>query len=175
MPIDFRKISEAPKTALLLVEDPERRRILEQFLDSTGKLVEAAARDAVQELVDEINAQLAPGAKLRLVQEGTGLSPEVVALGEERGKGWSLRIDGDVISKVLVRMPSDIKERASESAQKAGMSLNNWTVSILEKAVDSLRQYQTQDQRDESGGSSGTANRTEEEAADDETKQRDDP
>ena len=112
LPIDFRKIADAPKAALFLVEDPERRQILAQFLDNTGTLVEAAARDAVQDLVDEINAQLAPGAKLRLVQEGTGLKPEVVALGEERGKGWSLRIDGDVISKVLVRMPFDIKDRA---------------------------------------------------------------
>ena len=72
MPFDLRRIADAQKKALALVEDAERRRVLEQFIESSGPLVEAAARDALQYLADEINAQIAPGARLRLVQEGTG-------------------------------------------------------------------------------------------------------
>ena len=159
MPIDFREIANASKKALNLVDDPERRHILEQFVDSTGPLVEAAARDAFLNLLDEINAQLAPHVRLRLVQEGTGLAADVITLGEERGRGWTLRFDGDTISKVLVRMPSNVKERATESAQRAGMSLNNWTVDILERALENLRQRQSRSEEPErtSGGEGGNS------------------
>ena len=49
-------------------------------------------------------------------------------------------IDSDSISKVLVRMPSEVKEMAADAAQKAGTSLNSWTVNILERALISLRE-----------------------------------
>jgi hypothetical protein len=40
-------------------------------------------------------------------------------------------------------MPSGVKERATESAQRAGVSLNSWTVDILERALENLRQRQS--------------------------------
>lgn len=142
MPMDLREIADAPRKALTMVEDSDRRRILERFLETTAPLVEAAARDQLQQLVDEINAQLAPHARLRLIQEGTRLSPDIIPLLGETGRGWTLRFDNDTISKVLVRMPSSIKELATESAQRAGVSLNSWTVNILERALENLRQHQ---------------------------------
>ena len=142
MPVDLRTIAEAQRKSLSLVENPERRRTLEQFIESSGPLVEAAARDALQVLVEEINAQLAPGARLRLIQEGTKVVPEIVFLGEEVGKGRTLAVDSDSISKVLVRMPSDVKAMAAEAARKAGTSLNGWTVNVLERALVSLRERQ---------------------------------
>jgi hypothetical protein len=155
MPVDFRDIANASKKALDLVDDPERRRILEQFVDSTGPLVEAAAREAFQELLDEIDAQLAPHMRLRLVQEGPRLVADVVTLGEERGRGWTLRLDGDTVSKVLLRMPSNVKSRATESAKRAGVSLNSWTVDILERALENRRQRQPRPEDPESRASGG--------------------
>lgn len=155
MPIDFRDIANASKKALDLVDDPERRRILEQFVDSTGPLVEAAARDAFQELLDEIDSQLAPHVRLRLIQEGTRLVVDVVTLGEERGRGWTLRLDGDTVSKVLLRMPSNVKSRATESAKRAGVSLNSWTVDILERALENRRQRQPRPEEPGSRASDG--------------------
>ncbi len=143
MAIDFHDIANASKKALNLVDDTERRRMLEEFVESTGPLVEAAARDAFQNLLDEINEQLAPHARIRLIQEGTRLAAEVVTLGEERRRGWTLHVDSDTISKVLLRMPSGVKDRATESAQRAGVSLNSWTVDILERALENLRQRQS--------------------------------
>ena len=150
MSIDLRGIAEAPKRALNLVDDPEKRRILEQFLDSTGPLVEAALRDALQGFVREVNTQLAPQARLRLVQEGTRLIPDVVALGEETMRSMTRRLDNEEVAKVLVRMPSNVKSRASEAAQKAGTSLNSWTVSILERALINLRDRQQRTEQSES-------------------------
>ena len=142
MPFNFRRITEAQKKALALVENPETKRTLEQFLESSGPLVESATRDELQVLVEEINSQLAPGARLRLVQEGTKVVPEIVSLGEDIGRGRPIVIDSDSISKVLVRMPSDVKTMAADAAQKAGTSLNSWTVNIMERALVNLKEHQ---------------------------------
>ena len=160
MAIDFHDIANASKKALNLVDDSERRRMLEEFVESTGPLVEAAARDAFHRLLDEINEQLAPHARIRLIQEGTRLAAEVVTLGEERRRGWTLHVDSDTISKVLLRMPSSVKDRATESAQRAGVSLNSWTVDILERALENLRQRQSGAEQPE-----GRANEDDEKAS----------
>ena len=152
MPIDLREIAEAPKSALDLVEDAGRRRVLEQFMESTRAMTEMAARAALQQLVDEVNVQLAPQARVRLVQEGSQLVPEVVTLGEEKGGGWTLRLDGDEIARVLVRMPSNVKERAGEAAKRAGMSMNNWTVTVLERALANLRQRRPEGEGEDKPG-----------------------
>ena len=152
MPVDLRTIAEAQKKALALIENPERRQILEHFIESSGPLIESEIRDALQILVKEINAQLAPGARLRLVQEGSTVVPEIVFLGDEARKERPLSSDNDSISKVLVRMPSDVKAKAADAAQKAGTSMNNWTVSVLERALVSLRDRQEKSSSSEDPG-----------------------
>ena len=142
MPFDLHKIVEAQKKALALVENPEKREALERFLESSGPLVESAARDAIHELIEELNDQLAPHARVRLVQEGSKVVAEVVSLADEIGKGRTVLIDGDSISKVLIRMPSEVKTMAADAAQRAGTSLNSWTVNVLERAVVNLRERQ---------------------------------
>ena len=142
MPFDLRRIVEAQKKALDLIENPERREALERFLESSGPLVESAARDALHDLVEEINGQLAPHARVRLVQDGSKVLPEVVSLAEDIGKGRAVVIDSDSISKFLVRMPSEVKVMATEAAQRAGTSLNGWTVTVLERALVNLRDRQ---------------------------------
>lgn len=142
VPFDLRKIVEAQKKALALVENPEKRETLERFLESSGPLVESAVRDALYELVEEMNGQLAPHARVRLVQEGSKVVAEVVSLADEMKKGRTVLIDGDTISKVLIRMPSEVKTKAADAAQKAGTSLNTWTVNVLERAVVNLRERQ---------------------------------
>jgi len=138
--LDLRKIVDAQKKALALVENPERREALERFLESSGPLVESAVRDALHEMVEDMNAQLAPYSRIRLVQEGSKMVAEVVLLSDEIGKGRTVLIDGDTVSKVLLRMPSEVKARATEAAQRAGTSLNSWTVTVLERAVVNLRE-----------------------------------
>jgi hypothetical protein len=142
MPFDLRRIVEAQKKALALVENPEKREAMERFLESSGPLAESATRDAIHEMVEEMNAQLAPHARVRLVQEGSKLLPEVVSLTEEIGRRRTVVIDSDSISKVLVRMPSEVKSKAMEAAQRAGTSLNSWTVSVLDRALSNLRERQ---------------------------------
>lgn len=70
MPLDYHSIADVPKRALNLVEDCEKRNMLEEFLYSTRPLVEAAAREALQTIAKEINLQLPAQYRLRLIQEG---------------------------------------------------------------------------------------------------------
>ena len=67
---------------------------------------------------------------------------DVVPLAEDISRGRSAVFDGNTISKVLVRMPSDVTSMAAEAAQKAGTSLNNWTVTVLERALVNMRARQ---------------------------------
>ncbi len=160
MPFDYREISQATRKALVLIEDPERRRIIEEFLDSTAPLVEVATSEALQALMEEINAQLGPQNRIRLFQEGTRVVAEVLPMTEEHIRARIERMEGETISKLLVRMPSSIKERATESARRAGVSLNSWTVSILERTVENLKTSQPGNQaaktNDSNSGESGT-------------------
>ena len=143
MPFDFRRIVEIQKKALVLIDNPEKRESLEQFLESTGPLVESAARESLYEIVEEINTQLAPHTRIRLLQEGQMIMPDVVSLLENMSRGRAMSASSEVASKVLVRMPSEVKTRATEAAQKAGTSLNNWTVTVLERALSNLRDRQS--------------------------------
>ena len=165
MPFDYHSIADAPKRALNLVEDCEKRNMLEEFVDSTRPLVESAAREALQTIAEDINLQLPPQLKLRLIQGGSRLMAEVVSTSEAPSSTRMGRFDGDYISRVLVRMPSAVKERAAESAKRAGISLNSWTVSTLERALENVRQYQTQEQP-----KNGVADRKKHAAEDSETE-----
>ena len=149
MPFDYREIALASKKALVLVEEPERRRILEEFVDSTASLVEVATREALQSLIEEINVQIAPHNRLRLFQEGTRLVAEVLPTSEGPIRARIERKEGETIAKLLVRMPSGVKERATESARRAGVSLNSWTVSILERTLENLKPVQSENQSTE--------------------------
>lgn len=140
MAVQLNTVTESLGRTLGLVEDPERRALLQNFVDSAGPLAEAAALQALHQMVGEINALLAPHSRVRLFQESGAWRPEVITT--EDDSQWRIRIDGDAISRVLIRMPSEVKERASEAARRAGTSMNAWTVRTLERALENLRQRQ---------------------------------
>ena len=124
------------------MEDPQRRELLAHFVDSAGPLAEAAALQALHQMVSEINALLAPQARVRLFQEAGAWVPEVITTESDSSAEWRIHLDRDAISRVLIRMPSEVKERASEAAKRAGTSMNAWTVRTLERALENLRQRQ---------------------------------
>ena len=75
MPFDLREVANAQKRALALVESPERRRMLEEFLENSGPLVETAARDALQELVNEITPRSHRAAEYVLCRKAPASCP----------------------------------------------------------------------------------------------------
>ena len=85
MPFDLTQISEAQNKALALTDEIGRRRLLEDFVEVCRPLLEVAVCNTLQELLEDINTQLATMARLRLVQEGSRLVPQIVATGDEAG------------------------------------------------------------------------------------------
>lgn len=142
MAVQLNTVTESLGRTLALVEDPQRRELLQNFVDSAGPLAEAAALQALHQMVSDINALLAPHARVRLFQEAGAWTPEVITTDDDSGAEWRIHLDRDAISRVLIRMPSEVKERASEAAKRAGTSMNAWTVRALERALENLRQRQ---------------------------------
>ena len=159
MAVHLHTVTESLGRTLALVEDPQRRALLQHFVDSAGPLAEAAALQALHQMVGEINVLLAPQARVRLYQEAGAWVPEVITTENDSGAEWRIHLDRDAISRVLIRMPSEVKERASEAAKRAGTSMNAWTVRTLERALENLRQRQqtegTSSPPETSGGPSG--------------------
>ena len=135
MAVHLNTVTESLGRTLALVEDPQRRALLQHFVDSAGPLAEAAALQALHQMVGEVNALLAPQARVRLFQEAGAWVPEVITTEDDSGAAWRIHLDRDAISRVLIRMPSEVKERASEAAKRAGTSMNAWTVRTLERAL----------------------------------------
>ena len=85
MSFDLSRISDAQKRALVLIDSSDKRQVLDQFIQVRGPLVVEAVLSGLHELADEINTQLGSRARLRLVQEGNRLLPEIVPSSDEAG------------------------------------------------------------------------------------------
>lgn len=80
--IDYREVSMAGTDLLRLVDDGERRKVLDSFLVLQAPLIEEAIRAQIEELVDEVNAQLPEPYGLRLVHEDRFDFPELTGVEE---------------------------------------------------------------------------------------------
>ena len=69
----------SPKRVLSLVDDPERRQMLEEFIDCSVPFVQVAVLEAFQSLVQEVNSQLLPAASVSLVDQSGRISVELVS------------------------------------------------------------------------------------------------
>ena len=144
MSIKLGEISKSFSIGLALVEDAQKRQFIGEFLAATAPIVEKVASDQIQMFVSDINSQLNPHAKVELIFEGGNLMPKVTNLGDDIKSRRSYIEGRENISRFLVRMPAAVKQRASDAAHKAGISLNNWTVTVLERAVENLKENRTQ-------------------------------
>lgn len=80
--IDYREVSMAGASLLQLVDDGKRRKALDNFLVQQAPLVEEAMRAQIEDLIDEINAQLPAPYGLRLVHEDHFDFPELTGVEE---------------------------------------------------------------------------------------------
>ena len=86
MAVHLNTVTESLGRTLALVEDPQRRALLQHFVDSAGPLAEAAALQALHQMVGEVNALLAPQARVRLFQEAGAWVPEVIATEDDSAR-----------------------------------------------------------------------------------------
>ncbi|MEU1781442.1 MULTISPECIES: hypothetical protein [Streptomyces] len=105
--------------------------------------LEAAARltllDALSAAMDEVTRELAPGSvDVRL----RGLDPDFVVTPPPAGPFKTQTqppADGDeggTTARVNLRLPTHLKARAEEAANRDGLSVNAWLVRAVSAAVD---------------------------------------
>jgi hypothetical protein len=139
MPSEFRTeaVFDAFKQPLALIEDDERRRAIERYLEAARTPVERAVFDVLSELVQSLDERVAEHYRVRLAYRPGGLALEVeerVQNGEQ--EQWSA-LEGDV-EKITIRIPAELKELATQAAARAGTSANTWFVKALGRALRNI-------------------------------------
>ncbi|HXF52182.1 MAG TPA: hypothetical protein VNM43_10925 [Dehalococcoidia bacterium] len=134
-------IFDALKQPLALVEDEDRRRTLERYVDAARIPLERAVFDLLSAVVDEINAAIKDRYEARLTYRPGGLSLEVrpTASAEEPEIAWSLG-EGEV-EKITIRIPAELKDLVVQAATRAGTSLNSWFVRTLAQAIRDVERH----------------------------------
>lgn len=125
---------DALKQPLGLIDNDERRRQIETYIDAARVPLERAVNDLMSQLVQSIDEQVSEHYRIRLAYRAGGLALEV----EERtGNGDETRwasLEGD-IEKITIRIPAELKDLATQAAQRGGTSANSWFVKALARAL----------------------------------------
>jgi hypothetical protein len=128
-------IFEALKGPLGLIDNPERRKQIENYIETARVSLERSVFDLLSKFADTVNGEVAAHYEIAL-----GYRPGVLNLDVRRrepsepvSEAWSTA-DGEV-EKITIRIPAELKELATDSAIKAGLSANSWFVRVLARAL----------------------------------------
>ncbi len=133
-------VFDALKQPLALIESDERRRGIETYIEAARLPLERAVYDLMSQLAQAIDERVAERYRVRLAYLPDGLALEVdekVPNGDEAQ--WAA-MEGDV-EKITIRIPAELKDLATQAAQRAGTSANTWFIKALARA---LRNMETQ-------------------------------
>jgi hypothetical protein len=125
---------DALKQPLALVDNDERRRQIETYVEAARIPLERAVHDLLSQVVGSIDEQVGEHYRIRLAYRPGGLTVEVE---EKTGNGDEARwasLEGD-IEKITIRIPAELKDLATQAAQRGGTSANSWFVKALARAL----------------------------------------
>lgn len=130
-------IFDALKSLLGVVDNEERRRQLEGFIEAARLPLERSVSDLLSQLAEAVNAEVSTHYEVTLGYRPGLLDLEVRARepGEPPEEVWTLA-EGEV-EKITLRIPAELKDLATEAAAKAGLSVNAWFVRVLARALRS--------------------------------------
>lgn len=132
----IQSLLDALKQPLALIDNDERRRQIETYLDAAQVQLERAANDLMSQMAQAIDEQVQDHYRIRLAYRPGGLAIEVE---EKVGDGDEARwttLEGDV-EKITIRIPAELKDLATQAAQRAGTSANSWFVKALARSIRS--------------------------------------
>jgi hypothetical protein len=133
---------DALKQPLALIDNDERRRQIETYVEAARVPLERAVNDLMSQLVQAIDEQVSEHYRIRLAYRPGGLALEVE---EKTGNGDEARwtaLEGD-IEKITIRIPAELKDLATQAAQRGGTSANSWFVKALARALRASEAAQT--------------------------------
>ena len=134
--LNTESLFDALKQPLALIDNDERRRMIEAYVEAARVPLERAANDLMSHMAQTIDEQVNDHYRIRLGYRPGGLALEVE---EKVGDGDEARwtsLEGDV-EKITIRIPAELKDLATQAAQRAGTSANSWFVKALARALRS--------------------------------------
>ncbi len=141
MKMRIKAILEAFDGALELVEDEQQRDRFSRVLSASGASVERAVDELIAELTGEINEALGDDIQVDLNYGVDGLSVDVSqsAADDDEPGDETLSFSEGEVEKLTLRLPGELKDRATGAAAEAGYSLNQWIVRVLARELASER------------------------------------
>ena len=128
-------VFQSLKSLLAVVENAERRKQLEDYIDAARVALDRALFDVLSRFAEGVNDQVAAHYEVRLNYRPGVLDLDVRPRepSEAASEVWSLA-EGEV-EKITLRIPGELKELATEAAARAGLSVNSWFVRVLARAL----------------------------------------
>ena len=149
-------IFEALKSPLAVVDSPERRTQLEDYVDAARLPLERSVFDLLSNFAEAVDTEVSSHYQVTLSYRTGVLDLQVRASepAEQPEETWSLA-EGEV-EKITLRIPAELKDLASEAAAKSGLSVNSWFVRVLARA---LRRAEEPEERHRGRGRRGRRGR----------------
>jgi hypothetical protein len=137
-PIGTEPVFEALRSPLGMVDDAERRQVLERYIEAARLPLERALFDLLAALAAAIDERVADHYRVRLAFRPTGPELEV----EEKEPAEPLTpaeaewtgADGEM-EKITLRIPAELKQLVTQLAAEARLSVNSWFIRTLAAAV----------------------------------------
>ncbi len=136
MKIRIEAILEAFDGALGLVEDEQQRDRFSRVLSASSASVERAVDDLIAEVTGEINEALGDDVRVDLTYGSDGITVDVTqAPSDDDDPDETLSLSEGEVEKLTLRLPAELKDRATGAAAEAGHSLNAWIVRVLAREL----------------------------------------
>ena len=140
-------IFEALKSPLAVVDSPERRTQLEDYVEAARLPLERSVFDLLSNFAEAVDSEVSSHYQVALSYRPGVLDLQVRASepAEQPEETWSLA-EGEV-EKITLRIPAELKDLASEAAAKSGLSVNSWFVRVLARALRSAEEPEERHRR----------------------------
>ena len=144
-------VFDALKQPLALIESDDRRRAIETYVEAARLPLERAVYDLMSQLAASIDERVNEHYRIRLAYRPEGLGLEIEEKTHNGGVGgeeaqWTSMEGGDV-EKITIRIPAELKDLATQAAQRAGTSANTWFIKALARAARNIEVQQSREER----------------------------
>ncbi len=133
MELKVDSIIDALKSPLGIIDNPERRSQIEDYIEAARLPLERAVFDLLSQFAESVNDEVSAHYQVTLSYRAgvLDLAVQAAEAAEPDGAAWSMA-DGEV-EKITLRIPAELKELAAEAASQASLSANSWFVKTLSR------------------------------------------
>ena len=126
-------IIDALKSPLGVIDNPERRGQIEDYIEAARLPLERAVFDLLSQFAESVNDEVSAHYQVTLSYRSgvLDLTVQAAEANEPDDAAWSMA-DGEV-EKITLRIPAELKELAAEAASQASLSANSWFVKTLSR------------------------------------------